>query len=250
MRLNLSTLETVLLAAVGLMLVLALAAPALPQPANHHGFADARALWGIPHAMDVLSNLPFALGGLAGAWLLWRVPRGSISNMQRAMAELFFAGLLLIALGSTWYHLRPDDAGLAIDRYAMAVAFAGVLGLAAAGRVSERAGTVLGLALLLLAPLSVWLWSRTGNVLPWVVVQFGGMLLLVWLAMVRASAAALPVNWWMVLLAYGIAKLLELNDHAVFELTAGLVSGHTLKHLVASLAAIPILLAVWKATES
>jgi len=222
MRLKLSTPEAVLLAAVALLLAIAVAAPALPQPGNHHAFADARALWGVPYAMDVLSNLPFALGGLAGAWLLWRAPRGSISPMQRAMTELFFAGLLLVAVGSSWYHLRPDDAGLAIDRYAMAVAFAGAMGLAAAGRITERAGTVLGLALLLLAPLSVWVWSRTGNVLPWTVVQFGGMLLLLSLAMVRPREHALPVNWWMVLLAYGVAKLLEFNDHAIFGLTAGL----------------------------
>jgi hypothetical protein len=250
MRPRLSMPETALLLAVVLTLLAVLLAPALPQPADQHAFADRRALWGIPHAMDVLSNLPFALAALAGGWLLWRLPRRAIGSMQRAMAELFFAGLLLVAIGSGWYHLQPDDAGLAVDRYAMAIAFAGLLGLAAAGRVSERAGTVLGLVLLVLAPLSVWVWSRTGNVLPWAAVQFGGLLLLVWFALLRPADRALAINWWWVLLAYGAAKLLELNDHAVFELTGGWVAGHTLKHVAASLAALPVLLAVGRAAES
>jgi hypothetical protein len=250
MRLRLSTPEAVLLAACVLLLAFAALGPALAQPADHHAFADRRVLWGLPFAMDVLSNLPFVLGGLAGGWLLWRAPRRAISNMQRAMAELFFAGLLLVAVGSSWYHLRPDDAGLAIDRYAMAIAFAGLLGLAAAGRVSERAGTVLGLALLVLAPLAVWVWAASGNVLPWAVVQFGGLLGLAWLALRRPGERALRVNWWLVLLAYALAKLLELNDHAVFELTGGWISGHTLKHIVASLAAVPVLIAVRRAFES
>lgn len=36
---------------------------------------------------------------------------------------------------------------------------------------------------------------------------------------------------------YLVALLLDLGDRAVFALTDGLVSGHTLKHLVAALAA-------------
>ncbi len=43
--------------------------------------------------------------------------------------------------------------------------------------------------------------------------------------------------WALVLLAYGAAKLLETNDHAIYELTSHWVSGHSLKHVVASMAA-------------
>ena len=40
---------------------------------------------------------------------------------------------------------------------------------------------------------------------------------------------------------YAVAKLLELGDHAVFGFTHGLVSGHSLKHAVAALAAWPVI---------
>lgn len=244
MRSMLSKSEALLLLACACLAALALLGPAIAQPVGHHGFADQRVLWGLPYAMDVLSNLPFAVAALAGIWFLCESPARSVSNVQRAMAVLFFAGLLLTAGGSAWYHGHPDDAGLAVDRAAMGVAFAGLLGLAAAGRVSERAGALLGIAVLVLAPVAIKVWASTGNVLPWAVLQFGGMMLIVWLACLARRAGALEIRWGWVVVAYAVAKLLEMNDHAIFDLTDHLVSGHTLKHLVAALAAAPVVAAV------
>lgn len=250
MRAILSKTEVLLLAAVLAMVGAALGAPALQQPGLHHHFADDRSFWGVPHAMDVLSNLPFALAGLAGICLLLRVPVRTFTNMQRAMAALFFSGLVLVTFGSSIYHLDPVDATLAVDRYCMTVAFAGLLGLVAAGRVSERAGAALGLAALAMGMACVKWWAVTGNVMPWAIFQYGNMLLLWCLALTRPCIRALRVNWTLVLLAYGLAKLLEVNDHLVYLLTDNLVSGHSLKHLVSSMAAWPVLAAVAAAGHS
>ena len=244
MRRLLSKSETGLLAVCAALLALALFGPVLLQPANYHGFADQRTLGGLPFAMDVLSNLPFALGGLLGICAITAAPRRSMPNVQRAMAALFFGGLLLTAAASSWYHLQPDDAGLAIDRHGMAIAFAGLLGLASAGRVSQRAGALLGVFVLLVAPLAVSTWSETGNLLPWVVLQGGGMLLVLACVVLPARPAALEIRWAGVIAAYGIAKLLEMNDHEVYRLTGEWVSGHTLKHVVAALAAWPVISAI------
>jgi hypothetical protein len=245
-----SRAEAWLLTVCTLLAAVALLAPPLAQPAGAHDFADERVLWGIPFALDVLSNLAFAAMGIAGAWHLANAPLRAVTNMQRAMAALFFAGLVLTAAASAWYHLQPGDAGLAVDRLGMSVAFAGLLGLAAAGRISERAGAGLGLSMLALAPLSVQLWATTGNVLPWAIVQFGGMALVVGLACLPGRILALPVRWGAVIGAYALAKLLEVGDHAVFELTGELVSGHTLKHLAAAGAALPVLCALRGLTPS
>jgi len=250
MRSRLSKPEIgLLLACVGL-LALALFGPSLAQPAQFHAFADQRALWGLPFAMDVLSNLPFALAGAAGCWYLAKLPPRSLSNVQRAMAMLFFIGLLLTAGASSWYHWLPDDAGLAIDRYGMSVAFAGLLGLAAAGRASDRAGAALGLAVLLLAPLAVKAWAASGNLMPWVALQFGGMALVVGFAALRPRHTALGIHWGLVIAAYAVAKLLEMGDHPIYELTGQMVSGHTLKHVVASMAAWPVIMAIRALGES
>lgn len=244
MRSLLSKSETLLLAACAVLLGIAVLGPPLAQPAHYHGFAEARTLLGVPYFLDVASNAGFALSGLAGAWSLSRLPAGALTRVQRAMAALFFAGLLVTAGASAWYHLAPDDAGLALDRAGMALAFAGVLGLAAAGRVSERAGAALGLAVLMLAAASIQVWSSTGNLLPWAVLQAGGMVLVIWFALLRPRDRALEIRWIALIVIYAAAKLLEVNDHEVYRWTGEWVSGHTLKHLVAALAAVPVIAAI------
>lgn len=232
---------------LGVSLLLGLAAwlaPSLAQGQHYHQFADQRSWLGIPCAMDVLSNLPFAFFGLWGLFALHRVPPAALDRPQRRLSALFFAGLLLTTLGSAWYHWAPDDAGLAVDRLGMVFAFAGLLGLGVAACLSARAGAALAWALLLLGPLSVWIWAHSGNLLPWVLLQGGGMVLLLVLAWLRPLPGALAVRWGLVIGIYALAKGLELADHALFAYSAELVSGHSLKHLVGAFAAWPVISAL------
>ena len=235
--------EAMLLVAFIALVAAALGGPPLAQSPHYHDFASRG--WG-----DVLSNIPFALAGATGLWLLWTAPRRSFTNMHRAMAFLFFGGLLLVALGSAAYHLAPTESSRAADRYCMAVAMAGLLGLAAASRVGEGAAAALGMAALYAGLASVKLWTATGNLLPWGVFQFGAMLLLVWLGTLPALLRALPVKWWLVIAAYAAAKVFELGDYPVYELTGHVVSGHTLKHLCSALATVPVLLALGHVREA
>jgi hypothetical protein len=244
MRLSLNRNEWLLASAAAALLLVALFAPAVAQPPHAHDFADLRAWWGLPNALDVLSNLPFAIMGTWGLIALRNVPVDALWSSQRACARLFFVGLLLVAAGSSWYHFAPGELGLAIDRAAMAIAFAGLLGLLVAGLVSDRAGAATAGVLLVLAPASVAAWLATGNVLPWAVVQFGGMPLLLLAALVRPRPGVLAVRWSLVLLAYALAKLCEANDQALYAAGGELLSGHSLKHVVAALAAWPVIHAV------
>ena len=243
-----------LLAAVLALLVMGIFGPFVAQPAHQHDFADQR-VWGtVPFAMDVLSNLPFALWGAAGlgymAVLFWQrrfhkpAADGAYTAAQLALAGLFCVGLVLTAAGSCWYHWLPNDSGLALDRLGMVVAFAGLLGLAAAGRGSWQAGVALAGAVLIFGALSVGVWVFDGNILPWVLVQFGGMAMVLWFAWLKALPEALPVRWGAVVVIYAVAKLLELGDHEIYDMTSHGVSGHTLKHIVASFAAWPVLAAL------
>lgn len=66
-----SRISRLLTAAILALLVgAALLLGPIEQPADYHDFADRHALWGIPHAQDLLSNLPFALVALGdgGGW--------------------------------------------------------------------------------------------------------------------------------------------------------------------------------------
>ncbi|ARU04054.1 hypothetical protein CCO03_04625 [Comamonas serinivorans] len=242
--------EWLVLLALLAAVVLAAGLPAAPLPAGYHDFADQRAWGALPHALDVLSNAPFVLAAL---WL-WRRAAifssgiGSSTFIHDRMADhtcmvlvrWVVLGLIATAAGSSVYHWAPGDAGLAVDRLGMSLAFAGVIGLAVADRVSPRLGRALPLPLLLAsASAALWAW-QVGNMTPWALVQGAGLALLVGLGLSPNRPDGLGVRWLWVVLAYIAAKVLELGDHAVFELTQGWVAGHSLKHAVAALAVVPI----------
>lgn len=234
---SLTKREAAFAALAAALLLAAVFGPAVAQPADYHDFADRRSLAGIPFALDVLTNLAFAAWGVAGL----RVASQLSPSAHAAAARLFFAGLLATALGSAWYHAAPSDAGLLVDRLCMVLAFAGLLALAAAERVSERAGRAVAWGAGLLGFAAAATWGASGNAWPWALFQFGGMGLLLAGAALSPLSPSVPVRWAAIILLYALAKALELADHTVFELTRGTVSGHSLKHVVAACAAWPVL---------
>ncbi|GKS77445.1 membrane-spanning protein [Acidovorax sp. SUPP950] len=233
--------------------------PQVAADPHQHAFADQRTLWGIAHAMDVLTNLPFALMGLLGVRRLVQWVRsgkaggcgegvaqaaGTGRTTTAVMAAIFFSGLLLTAGASALYHAVPHNITLLWDRMGMLVAFTGLVGLAVDGRMGARPAWVLACVLPLAGALSLRAWGMAGQVLPWGVLQGGGMLLVAALAMVPARSSRPPLSLVAVIGWYALAKLLELGDHAVFGWTGGWVSGHSLKHVAAALAAWPVIAAL------
>jgi hypothetical protein len=210
--------------------------------AHGHPFVDARTFWGVPNFMDVWTNLAIGIAGLLGGWALLR--GGPWAPGTRLALAVFFGGLLFTGFGSAWYHWAPDAQSLVLDRTGMAVTFAGALALAVAERVGQKPAVCVMRLTLVVALLSAVMPLTHGNVLPWAVVQFGGMALMVWLALHQPRAGALGVRLGVLIGLYALAKLLELGDDAVFHATGDVVSGHSLKHLVAGLAAWPVLRAM------
>ena len=236
--------ELALLLAVAALAALAALLPATGLPAGYHDFADQRTLLGLPHALDVLSNLPFAAMGAWGLWWLRRVPLDRLGTAQRGLAGLLFIGLIAPAFCSSGDHLDPHDAGLCIDRVGMSLAFAGLLGLAAADRISARAGVALAALVAVAAPATALVAWLGGNMTPWAVLQGGGLVLLAALALRRPQPRALGFSIIGVIAFYAVAKALELADAPVFALTQQLISGHSAKHLVAALAGWPVVRAL------
>ena len=114
-----------------------LAMPRIPQEPGYHQFAETRAVLGVPNGLDVLSNLAFAVVGLAGIALVVSRGRALRDPRERWPWLVFFAGVTFTSLGSAWYHLAPSNASLVWDRLPMAVGFMALLS-AAASLLRER----------------------------------------------------------------------------------------------------------------
>lgn len=213
----------------------------IAQLAHYHEFADQRPGFGLPCVADVLSNAGFALLGLWGLSRLW--PKREEPAIKAGWPGycLFLMALTLTAVGSGYYHLAPDNARLVWDRLPIALACAGLL---AGVRAETQAGSDRLLytgVLAIIAVASVLWWYFTelhgaGDLRPYLLVQGLPIILVpLWQAIHRAPAADRR-SFALALLLYVAAKAAELHDHELFAIL-GWISGHTLKHLLATAAA-------------
>lgn len=216
--------------------------PPFPQPLEYHRFADARVFWGVPNFPDVVSNLAFLAAAVAGFFVLRSA--SFADGRERLPYVLFFLALAATAFGSAWYHLAPDNARLFWDRLPINFCFAALL----CGVIAERIGIKAGL--LLLPPLAVtgagaaWYWLRSeelgaGNVLPYFGFQLYVLLAILLLMRLFPPRYTHGEYLYRVMLMYGAALVAELLDRHIFAL-GEVVSGHTLKHLIAALAAYQV----------
>jgi hypothetical protein len=83
-------------------------------------------------------------------------------------------------------------------------------------------------------------WHYTDDLRPYVLVQFLPLLMLPALLFLFRGARQDRGFLLTALLIYMLSKLAEHFDHALFELTGEIVSGHSLKHLLAATALLVI----------
>jgi len=247
------TLNTRTLLLIGLTLLavaLAVFLPAVPQPMAYHDFADKREAYGIGNFLDVGSNLAFALAGGAGLLLVLRPRSCFASPAERWPYLVFCIGVLLTAAGSCYYHLEPTNETLFWDRLPMTIAFMALISAQIVDRVDVRAGLLALVPMLLIGVGTVVYWIVTehqgrGNVMPYVVLQAYAVIVLLKLAAMHPSRYTHGAAIYAVFAGYLLAKVFEHYDRQIFDLT-GMVSGHTLKHVAAGLAGLPVAYMLWR----
>jgi hypothetical protein len=206
--------------------------PPIPQPQSYHQFADQRTLFGIPNFWNVVSNLPFVLVGAMG-----------LKYFRRDLsAGVFFLGVFLTGFTSSYYHWRPDDAGLFWDRLPMTFAFMAILANVVEERIDARVGRALLWPLFALGIVSLLVWLKFDDLRLYVWVQFFPCLVLPLMFALFAPNYTGTAYWFVAAGFYVLAKLLEHFDAAIYSALHGM-SGHPLKHVAAAAACYSILLA-------
>lgn len=211
----------------------------IAQLANYHDFADQKTVLGIPHFADVLSNLGFALVAMWGGAQLAPARRHVGIRNGWAGYRLFLIGLFFTAIGSSYYHLAPDNAHLVWDRLPIALACAGLLA-GVWGDVRKKNSAMLSALLAIVAVFSVAWWYFTeqigaGDLRPYLLLQALPIVLIPLWQWIHGAPRSERWAFGAALLLYVIAKFAELNDHEIAAVL-GLLTGHTLKHLLASVA--------------
>ena len=200
----------------------------IEQSQTYHNFSDSRMFINVPNFCDVISNLPFLIVGFLGLYKLKSIAKAKTQYL------MFFLGISLVSIGSAYYHLTPNDNTLIWDRLPMTIAFMALLSIVISEFISEKKGRLILFSLLITGLLSVLYWVISNDLRFYLLVQFYPMLAIPVILIFFKSNYNLTIGYWLLLLAYVIAKIFEHFDDQTLSFI-GLISGHTLKHLFASL---------------
>lgn len=237
MNSNITWRQLLLIASAIVSLVLMLLLSPIPQDPKYHAFADSHTYFAIPNFLNVVSNIFFVFVGLGGIRYCLRTDLGA----ARRAWLVFFIGVTLVSLGSSYYHWHPDNSTLIWDRIPMTIAFMGLFVALLSEYIDAQLVSRLLVPALLLGFASVGYWAWTDDLRLYVWIQFFPLLtipLVMWLFKPHYShqqRLVVAVLW------YVLAKILEFADRPIFELTQGLFGGHALKHVAAALGCLMIL---------
>ena len=218
---------------------------AIPQDPAYHLFADLRSCLGIPNFGNVASNVGFPVVAFVGLFMLF----GKDAGFQKyAVADMLPYGIFLVAIafigaGSAYYHWRPNNQNLFWDRLPMTVGFMALTAAIVADRIHRTVGLKIVLPVLIaLGIASLIYWSVTeaagsGDLRPYALVQFLPLILIPLICWLFPKARYTNGRYVAgMILCYALAKFFELADYQIFDSTGGMISGHSLKHLMAAVA--------------
>ncbi len=212
----------------------------IPQDPAYHVFADNRTLLGIPNFWNVVSNLPFVIVGLPGLTLLLgrSVPAGGLPELRPAYL-VFFTGVFLTGFGSGYYHVDPSNETLVWDRLPMTLAFMAFFSIIIGEYLSTGAARLALWPLVVIGILTIAYWHVTesagrGDLRPYALVQFLPMVVIPMILLLFRSRLDGSGYLWAMIAFYVGSKLAEHYDAQLFT-ALGVMSGHSVKHILAAI---------------
>ncbi|WP_162144225.1 ceramidase domain-containing protein [Sporocytophaga myxococcoides] len=208
----------------------------IPQSASYHSFADHSTFYGIRNFYNVVSNFPFFIIGAVGIIFILKN-----DFLYKSARLCFFIGIFLTGLGSAYYHYDPSTSTLVWDRLPMTITFMSFFSFILFRNFSFRNHDNILILLLLTGIASVIFWYTgelrgSGDLRLYALVQFypvvAIIIILLWNGKDRQMFG---VIFW-----YIAAKVFEATDQEFLSLTE-VISGHTIKHLMAACAAVHLL---------
>ena len=236
--------EVTLLALAAIPLaVLMLGAEPIPQDPSYHALADTRTCARHPELRQ--RRVERRISDRR------RARTASVPDAGRLGCVAFVAGFLHRRCGDlgrlgAYYHWAPDDATLAWDRLPMTIVFMALFAALTSEHVRLHLEHVLLPVALVLGAASVAWWRYADDLRFYAWVQFAPLVMIAFLLLAYRGRYTHREYLAYGLVAYALAKATELGDAAIFEWTGRMISGHTLKHLLAALALFAVYLMLRK----
>jgi hypothetical protein len=243
MMLNLKARDLILILLTVCSFLLFFSFTRINQNPSFHNFADQREIFNVPNFYNVFTNLPFVIIGLVGLLLFLRK---NGDNTHSPAYLILFIGVIGIGFGSAWYHYHPTNSSLVWDRIPMTITFMSYFSIIVRSYVNRRLGSLILFPLLILGVISVYYWyiteqNENGDLRLYAWVQFYPMLCIPLILFLYPASTSVKLKIISLIVVYAMAKIAEQADEIIFDFHQ-VISGHSLKHLLASVSVLLILL--------
>ncbi len=152
----------------------------------------------------------------------------------------------MTALGSSYYHLNPDNKTLFWDRLPMTIVFISFFSAIICEYLNQDTGRKILLPFLIFGLISVVYWHVTeemgmGDLRLYILVQFLPMILIPLIITIYKPMNTQKRFVILGLVFYCLSKISELLDVFIFQCSENIISGHSAKHVLAALGAFFIM---------
>jgi len=208
----------------------------IAQDIEYHNFIDSSSIFNIPNFYNVISNIGFIILGTLG---LIKAPS---TDTKSNLIYFLLGGIFLTGTGSAYYHWNPNNTTLVFDRLPMVIVFMTFFTFIIENYISAKNYKTYFTLLLTTGIASVLYWSYTesigiGDLRPYVLIQFLPMLLIPIILLLFKQKNNNTHYIFPVLAFYILAKLSEHFDAFIYTLSNNTISGHSIKHILAAIAA-------------
>ncbi len=223
--------------------------PPIGQDPIYHKFADKRPWIGIKNFGDVASNIMFLIFGLLGLRELCdecKKTEKSNFNTEHFLWKMFFTSIVFVGFGSAYYHLNPNNNTLVWVRIPITLAFMSLFSVVIAERINKKLALFCFPIFVILGVASVIYWNYTeimwqGDLRSYILVQLFPMLAMPIIFFMFNPKYDSSYYFIFVFGWYILAKMVEFFDDEVFAVSLQTISGHTLKHIFASMSVYSII---------
>jgi len=222
------------IAIIGIIIVFSM--QPIAQDIKYHNFTDSYSLFSIPNFYNVISNIGFITLGLYGFLKVLS------TNNKNCLIYFLTIGIILTGLGSGYYHWNPNNITLIFDRLPMVIVFMTFFTFIISNYITSKNYKTYFSLFLSTGIISILYWSYTesidtGDLRLYALVQFLPMLLIPVIILLYKNKNNNSYYIFPVLGLYILAKLCEHFDEFIYYFLKESISGHSIKHLFAAVAA-------------
>jgi len=208
----------------------------IAQNIGYHNFIDSQTVFNIPNFNNVISNIGFILLGCFG------FTKVNTTNNNSYLLYFLLGGIFLTGIGSGYYHWNPNNITLVFDRLPMVIVFMTFFTFILANYITKKGYKTYFILLLGIGLMSVLYWSYTeslgtGDLRPYILVQFLPLALIPIILLLFKQKNNNTYYIFPVLAFYILAKLTEHFDEFIYTVSGEIISGHSIKHFLAAIAA-------------